>query len=68
MELVPGHRYRLSVGEKERVEWWKEGVKESILQSPGHELPEYPPEPSGDPIIMTKIAPLEFTARPGLLT
>ena len=28
MELVPGHRYRLSAGEEEKVWWWKKGTKE----------------------------------------
>ena len=61
MELIPGHRYRLSVGEEEKVWWWRQGTKEDVLQSPGHEPLEYPPESSGSPIIMRNIAPVEFT-------
>ena len=60
MELVPGHRYRLSAGEEEKVRWWKKGTKEDVLQRPGHELLESPSEPSGDPIMLGNIAPLEF--------
>lgn len=61
MELVPDHRYRLSVGEEEKVGWWKEGTKEDVLQSPGNKLLEYPPKSSGDPIIIRNIAPIDFT-------
>lgn len=61
MELVPGHRYSLSVGEEEKVGWWKKDTKEDVLQSPGHELLQDSPEASAVPIIMRNIAPLEFT-------
>lgn len=61
-ELVPGHRYRLSVSEEEEVEWWREGTKEEVLESPGHELPDRMLEPSGEPIILNHVEPIEFTA------
>jgi len=64
MELVPSHRYRLSVGEEEKVVWWKEGTKENVLQSPGHDLLEYSPKPSGCPILLEHTTPLEFPIPP----
>lgn len=60
-ELVPGHRYRLSIGEQEKIKWWRQGTKEEVLVSPDQELLEHPSEPSGKPIVLTNITPIEFT-------
>jgi hypothetical protein len=34
-ELVPGHRYRLSVDEEASIGWWRCGTKEEVLDRPG---------------------------------
>ena len=60
MELVPGHRYRLSVGEEEKVWWWRQGTKEEVLELPGRELPKDKLKPAGGPITLTDITPVEF--------
>ena len=60
-KLAAGHRYRLSMGEKDEVGWWKYGVKEDILVSPGQEIPGDIRESSGEPITITNAGPIEFT-------
>ncbi|GAB7327831.1 hypothetical protein MBLNU13_g11625t2 [Cladosporium sp. NU13] len=60
-ELVPGHKYRLSVDEEANMGWWRYGKKEEVLESAEQKLPQYMFWPSGDPIDLTITQPVEFT-------
>lgn len=60
-ELVPGHKYRLSVDEEANMGWWRYGKKEEVLESAEQKLPQYMFWPSGDPVDLTSTQPVEFT-------
>lgn len=64
-ELNPGHKYCLLVDEEQKVSWWREGTKDEVLESPGQELPAHMLEPSGDPITLTGIVPIDFMVPSG---
>lgn len=52
-KLAAGHRYRLSMGEEDKVDCWQYGVKEDVLISPGEELSGKQWKISGEPITIT---------------
>jgi hypothetical protein len=51
----------MSVDEKAAIKWWRYGIKEEVLESPGQTLPQYMFLPSGSPITMTQTPPIKFT-------
>lgn len=62
--LLPGHRYRLGVAEREFIWWWRVGTKEESLAHPGEDMPDHQCKPSGSSIDLTNIEPVEFTVAP----
>lgn len=60
-KLVPGHRYRFHVDDNQVITWWRQGIKEDVLARPGQELPGHMLHPSGGPITLTEISPVEVT-------
>ncbi|KAI9930812.1 hypothetical protein ASPWEDRAFT_182773 [Aspergillus wentii DTO 134E9] len=55
--VEPGHRYRFGVNEGEEIWWWQYGRKEDVMKSPDSAGMD---EPSGLPIALDNVAPVEF--------
>jgi hypothetical protein len=60
MELAPGYDHRYFVKDEQEIFWWRVGTKEEVLELPVQDFPEYLIKPSGDPIILTGLEPVEF--------
>jgi len=60
-ELVPGHKYHLTVDDEANIDWWRYGTKEEVLEAPGQRLPQYMLRSDGNPIDLTDTTPIEFS-------
>lgn len=54
----PAHRYRLGLNDEEAIDYWWYGRKEEVLAPPG--TIEGLGEPSGPPIQLAPVAPVDF--------
>lgn len=54
----PAHQYRLGVSDEEVVSWWRHGRKEEVLAPAGTTASL--DEPSGPPIQLMPVAPVDF--------
>lgn len=54
----PAHQYRLRVSDEEVIDWWRYGKKEEVLAPAG--TIEGLDEPSGPPIQLMPVAPVDF--------
>lgn len=61
VKLTPGHRYRLHLDNEQAIDWWRQGTKEEVLASPGQEPSEAMLKPSGGPITVAHVEPVDFT-------
>jgi hypothetical protein len=60
LQAKPG-RYRLSLSDSIKLEWWKEGTREEIVTPYGQQPADDMYVASGEPIVVADIEPIEFT-------